>query len=369
MIIIDYLADNYVLIAELIGLLLLLGISVYARKRMKIFTRLAVFLVLLSSILINIESWVSAAYDTYNVWRVVLTTVIYVVQPVILIVIMQIATPIKYKQLILLLIPVFICLILFATSQQSHLVFYFNEDNNYMGGPLSKLPYYLFGFYVIIFIIRNIIYFKNFPLFDKLSVLYIVLTSVGGVFLYLALQKTSDYSALYAYALLMYYLLLYIDMAKIDTLTGLMNRQCYYRDTESRNNRVSAVVSVDMNDLKWLNDTYGHEAGDKALLEISKCLAEKIGLKKRVYRIGGDEFMILYFNMNDAEVSKDVERMRALIGKTPYVCAFGQAAVAKDESIEETVHRADKAMYEDKARLKREVLEKGGTLHRRYDDM
>ena len=371
MVILDYITNNYILIIELIGLLLLLSISVYVQKRTIRFTRIAVILIFLSSLLITVESKISYIDGTWgivNIWRPLLTTAVYILQPLIIIIIMQITTQLKKKYLLLLLIPVAVCSLIYATSQLTHIIFYFNEPNDYHGGPLSLLPYFVFALYVIAFIIRSIVYFKNFPMRDKISVLYIVLTAVGGVLLFLVRDVTNDYSEIFAYAIIMYYLLLYIEMAKIDTLTGLMNRQCYYRDLTYLRNRVCAVVSVDMNDLKWWNDTSGHEAGDKALITISKCLSAGSGSQKQVYRIGGDEFIIFYFKVNQEFVLNDVIKMRAALDKTPYICAFGYTQVNNNGTLEDEILIADKLMYEDKAKLKQSILDRGGQMHVRNDD-
>ncbi|MCR4961476.1 MAG: diguanylate cyclase [Lachnospiraceae bacterium] len=69
---------------------------------------------------------------------------------------------------------------------------------------------------------------------------------------------------------MIYYLSLYVLTAKEDTLTHLLNRQCYYADSEKEKDMITAVVSVDMNDLKKINDTHGHDAGDKALKTVAE---------------------------------------------------------------------------------------------------
>ena len=104
MFIIDYLSKNYIMLAELIGLLLLLRVSVYLHKRTLVFTRITVFLILLSSILIYVEDWTST-FETLSIWRPILTAIIYSIQPVILIIIMYITSPMRRELLLLLLIP------------------------------------------------------------------------------------------------------------------------------------------------------------------------------------------------------------------------------------------------------------------------
>ena len=92
---------------------------------------------------------------------------------------------------------------------------------------------------------------------------------------------------------MLYYLYTYSQYTKRDALTGLLNRQSYYSHIEKNGETIGAVISIDMNELKWLNDNYGHEAGDKGLATVSKCFKTNVSRRDKVYRIGGDEFMVL----------------------------------------------------------------------------
>lgn len=112
-----------------------------------------------------------------------------------------------------------------------------------------------------------------------------------------------------------------------------------------------ALVSVDMNGQKLYNDTQGHEAGDTALKTVSAVLWENCGPSGVVYRVGGDEFIILYKSAGDVEPLEAIAAMREKMAQTPYVCAFGYAA-KKGKSVEDAVRRADAEMYADKAALK-----------------
>ncbi len=95
----------------------------------------------------------------------------------------------------------------------------------------------------------------------------------------------------------------------------------------------------------------GHDAGDKALKTVAECLIKTSVRKKRVYRIGGDEFAIFYLKQNEDAVKIDIEQMREELAKTPYICAFGYEIV-KNKDINGTMLAADKEMYVNKAKLK-----------------
>ena len=123
-----------------------------------------------------------------------------------------------------------------------------------------------------------------------------------------------------------------------------------------------------MNELKWINDSKGHEAGDAAIKAVADCLMRNLGSKKRAYRMGGDEFVVTYIDMSDQEVREDISRMRSDLSEAKIVCAFGYSMISSENDLLASLKAADKQMYTDKAAIKRAVLEAGGKLHRRAGD-
>ena len=116
-----------------------------------------------------------------------------------------------------------------------------------------------------------------------------------------------------------------------------------------------AIVSVDMNDLKVINDTYGHLSGDEALKAVANILANECGNHATAYRIGGDEFEILYNNVSEKDVINNINHMKECLNNTPYKCAFGYA-MREDKSIHDTLLEADNNMYAEKKKMKIEII-------------
>ena len=145
-------------------------------------------------------------------------------------------------------------------------------------------------------------------------------------------------------------------MAGIDPLTGLINRQMYYQDMQIKGDKVSAVVSIDMNDLKQINDNYGHDAGDKAIKDVADAILNNAGSKSTSYRIGGDEFIIFYYDASEDYVLKHIDKIANEVKTANYSCAIGYALTKKDTSLEDIVKEADKKMYENKAIIKNRHL-------------
>lgn len=146
-------------------------------------------------------------------------------------------------------------------------------------------------------------------------------------------------------------------LSSIDMLTGIMNRNIM-------NNRVDrviagkdvletpyAIIFADMNGLKRLNDKEGHQAGDAMLKEAASLLAD-VFYDAEVYRVGGDEFMVIACKMDPDTVGKRVAELIDRAGKTENVRFAVGVSLSKDEpDILKAMRSADKKMYEDKQRF------------------
>ena len=156
-----------------------------------------------------------------------------------------------------------------------------------------------------------------------------------------------------AVSALVYYLYLYIERTQIDTLTGLFNRETYYHDVAKMGRSITGVIQFDMNGLKYINDNFGHLEGDKALSTIAEVISKAAKRNMYVYRLGGDEYIILCHNGSEEDIIQTVTAFREGIKKTEYHCSYGYSYRSKDKSlsVEELLKEAEKKMYEDKERF------------------
>lgn len=150
--------------------------------------------------------------------------------------------------------------------------------------------------------------------------------------------------------------------ANLDALTGVKNRHAYLEAEERLNalieqNRAPrfAVVLLDVNDLKKVNDTAGHKAGDQYLRDACGIICD-IFHESEVYRVGGDEFVILaqgedYERVEELTVQMGDHNDEALRGGG-IVIACGMAKQVDGERVAAVLERADKRMYENKSELK-----------------
>ncbi len=360
----DFILNNYTMLYELIGLAVLLTIGAHLPERAKKQTQLAILLLLAESVAFALERW-TQTFAQLSVFRPILTACVYSIYPVVLLAMMQTAvtTQLPRPKLLLLMTPWIAAVLLYFTTQWTHLVCWFTPDNTWKGGPLRYLPYAVFGFYSLVFLIRNFLFFRRYSRMNRLAAVYIIIGSLLGAALIMMFYDDRDFSAIFTSAILLYYSFFYAHAAKIDPLTSLLNRQSYYQDLMADANRITGAVSVDMNELKYLNDNFGHEAGDQALETVAEILRDNCVRDATVYRVGGDEFMILSRGISEAELEAMIARMRERFTHTPYTCAFGYAMRGADETLERVLVAADEKMYEDKARCKREILAQGGTPH------
>ncbi|MEU4156745.1 GGDEF domain-containing protein [Actinoplanes sp. NPDC026670] len=141
--------------------------------------------------------------------------------------------------------------------------------------------------------------------------------------------------------------------ADLDALTGIANRRAFdhaldqARTAPEAARRRSAVLLIDTDGFKQINDTRGHAAGDEALRAIAAALSAQAGPEDLVARLGGDEFAALLHGCDEAAAADVAERMveavRA-IPDCPATLSIGVAVAAADE-LPAALERADEAMY------------------------
>ncbi len=362
----DYFLNNYVMIFELVGLLILLEIGVHITDQISRMTLAVVILLFFESLFYHLDEWLKTL-EYLHPYRPVLNGCMFTIYPLILLLVMQLTLSKKLTRrgIILLLIPEAVSIPFYFTTQWTHLICWFSETNVYYAGPVRFWPGLIFAFYSAVFLVHNAIYFKGYSRVSMFVTVYVLIGPLVGVLYYTFFRVESDYSALFTSAILLYFICIYIHRARIDPLTEAMNRQSYYRDMQTKDRSITAVVSMDMNELKYLNDHLGHEAGDAALTAVSGILRECCGRSGIVYRIGGDEFIIFYINASESAIAETLAAMREKLSRTPYSCAFGCAVREGGEPLKDVISRSDKAMYADKDAIKRALLERGGTVHNR----
>lgn len=164
-----------------------------------------------------------------------------------------------------------------------------------------------------------------------------------------------------------------VNLAAKDGLTGLFNR--HYFDVHikqmvekaNKENMKLYLLMCDIDNFKHVNDTYGHQTGDKVLITTSRILKNTFIVTDLIARFGGEEFAILLNNINIDQAIYTAERVRVKIESMDFqideqaepfkkTISIGVTEYKKGESIEDFIKRSDKAMYEAKTTGKNKVV-------------
>ncbi|MCI0490156.1 MAG: GGDEF domain-containing protein [Blastocatellia bacterium] len=157
-------------------------------------------------------------------------------------------------------------------------------------------------------------------------------------------------------------------LARMDPLTEALNRHGFYslvkRNDPDRKGRTSGcVVVLDIDDLKPINDLLGHAVGDAAIRAVASGIRSVIRADDLLFRWGGDEFLIVMFNVAEFEVRKRINHLDNVLADTiipdlpspiTVIVSHGTASFNDLTEIESAIERADGAMY-----ARKEVRKKG----------
>ena len=151
------------------------------------------------------------------------------------------------------------------------------------------------------------------------------------------------------------------QLAYYDALTGVGNRTMFYEmagkmlDSAKSENLLFGLMFVDVNKFKEINDSYGHEVGDKVLVRVANMLVDATRKNDMIVRYGGDEFLILLPNINDVDnynivVSRIFELKNNSMTvdgmEIPFTLSIGISFYPQaGDTIDDLVKRADEAMY------------------------
>ncbi len=146
------------------------------------------------------------------------------------------------------------------------------------------------------------------------------------------------------------------QLIDLDPLTSLMNRRGFRREVARQESTGAAIVFLDINDFKAINDRFGHSAGDACLKRVARSLTQCFRLDDALFRWGGDEFLVMAPGLDIEGAGRRVAQLCAMLaqpeGDTP-VCelAVGVALLAAGGDASAALHEADARMYIDKRRM------------------
>jgi diguanylate cyclase (GGDEF)-like protein len=148
--------------------------------------------------------------------------------------------------------------------------------------------------------------------------------------------------------------------ASIDALTGLANRRTVTADGHRRlaSTQATAVAVIDIDHFKAVNDRYGHDGGDKALIHVAQCLQRACRSADLAARQGGEEFIVLFECTTDETAVAVGERLRTAVERSAaalpgnvslrLTVSIGVALAVAGDTLDSVIRRADTALYRAK---------------------
>lgn len=257
--------------------------------------------------------------------------------------------------------PFIIIFILSLTTWKTGWLFYISENNEYIRGTYFEIyPICM----LICFVMLVYSDFANYNQYDKderrfLYSLYSLI--IAGTALQLLFPEWLLIWSSISMSLLLYYIFLRELQFKHDPMTGIYNRFVFQREL----NRVkcienTAVIVIDINNLKMINDEYGHALGDDMITKVAQTIDGCFTSFGRTFRTGGDEFCVVYEEATAEVIEKQLIRLDEMIHEISInfmikiaiahgYCIY-QTKIMKD--IYEAYIIADQRMYENKAIFK-----------------
>jgi diguanylate cyclase (GGDEF)-like protein len=162
------------------------------------------------------------------------------------------------------------------------------------------------------------------------------------------------------------------EKASRDDMTGMLNRESFFAVLESSRRKADrgALLIIDADHFKKINDSFGHLTGDTALLEIAEAISRATRTSDILGRIGGEEFGAFLVGATDQEAAHVAERIRLEVElirfrpvderTVPLTVSIGGTTCAPDAGVSELMRAADKRLYEAKNRGRNLAVFEGG---------
>ncbi len=267
---------------------------------------------------------------------------------------------------ILFMIPILSNVILAILSPFFGFFFEVTELGVYVRGPLFLLSAFSTYLPMCAGIIVVIINYKRLLKQDFWLILGIgIVPILGGIAQSLVYGILAMWSSA-GVALILGYLFLQERMIRLDSLTGAWNRESFYftytRRIQLTPDKAFGAIYFDIDNLKMINDTFGHLEGDKAIKLVMEIVRNAVPIGGIVCRLGGDEFLVLYDCDTLQEINEILKGIKEEFSinkdvsdkEYPITCSFGTALFTSEYSdLNAFMSKLDILMYKEKNAKKR----------------
>ena len=362
---VKYLTNNIPLFAVAIVILFISLRNIRVRKKESLLFISFIIIVLFLSVVVEFEKYSKVIGNIYL--GTIFTSLGYITRPILLFVFILLANMDQKRSKLfyrICLIPlmanavVYLLPLFFGVPGISKIIFYYqmNADGTasfIRGSPLNFVSHIISAFYLGILIYVGALRFHGKHRRDGVVIILCVAIISVTVIVEMLVNRNDLLNIVSAICAMTNYIFIVSVNTSRDPLTHLYDRRTYYEDISRYRSLINGVVQIDMNELKFLNDHYGHGVGDNALREIASIFENCIDETSMcVYRISGDEFLILMFNGRQEILAHTVYQIKEKLRESTYSAAIGYYFIDKENNpvtFDEAMKEAEKLMYKDKA--------------------
>lgn len=242
-------------------------------------------------------------------------------------------------------------LILSFLSMKFGFYFTFDSDYNWYMGKLIFIPYFIVAFYEGLIIYSVILNFKV-NVVEAIMITACTLCCIAANLIELFNIQRLILSQTLLVSIVFYYLCLNVQLYRLDPLTGLMNRRCFFNDIKHFSKNKLIIISMNINNLGKINQEKGLLEGDNTVTTCAAMMSDAFRLYASVYRTNGDEFIVMFKNKTLDQATNCISRLQKRMMKTKYRIAVGFTEYFPGNDVEEILAIARDKMLENKAVLK-----------------
>lgn len=264
------------------------------------------------------------------------------------------------------LAPTLINIVATVLSPLFKYIFYIDGNNEYIRGDyfLVFIVVYFFNFLLLIISTLDMGGKYNYPIKGKIIALYFF-TMIGTS---IQLVNPSIYLSWHCVTLafFLYFIFMCEFDSSFDTLTGLYNRATFDKAIkEITRPKALSIIIFDINDFKSINDTYGHNYGDRVIKAVALIIRKTFNTNYKCYRYGGDEFLIISNETNKEKIELHLSVMTKTLsteildeGNILPTVSYGYSIFSGRETFDfnRMFKEADKQMYHFKKVQKAEAI-------------
>lgn len=255
-----------------------------------------------------------------------------------------------------LMIPALLNILLSISSIWTNWIFTVTPNNVYLREPLFFIPIGITFLYITITIVYTMRQIQTSKFKEGLFLYVSVLTMIINTYLQIFQDMYFLVWNFNAAILTLYYMFLNLQTFRYDPLTGVQNRGMFINALEKMPGKDTIyILMFDLNDLKTINDTYGHAEGDKAIISFTRVAYDQFKTYGHIYRIGGDEFVVLLKNIDEWVLKKKIKQMEDQLKAMKRSVAYGYVTCLPGGDINRALKEADEKMYKNKRETKEKL--------------